>query len=1044
MAEILDIVVRQRGARRVAKDIATIAVSANSASLALKKLGIDLRNTNTAMRTATTSATQFSTKVSTTGTASTAAAVGVGTLRTSMLGIGAAATLAGGALVRGFLGPLKSAISVAGEFESAMNLTAILTNVERGTEAFSALESRARSLGSTTRFTAVEVSEGMSFLAKTGLDAAATIGAIPSTIEIASAAQIDLGRASDITTNILKGFRIELSKLPQAVDILAQTFSSSNVNIEQMAQSFQAVGPIAAEFNQKFEDIAAVVGALGNSGIQAEKAGIALRRIFINLQTDAGKTASILRKFGIDIRDEVTGQFRPLIEIFREIGEAGLQPAQTIDLFGARALAAAGIIENAAPVLNDFAEMVKNSIGRGAEIAEAQLKGFNGQMIKLKSALEGLRITIAQSGFLEFFTKIAKQLTLLTREMIKLPRPVLQMVGLFFALAGALGAILVPLGLMTFGFAVMAPLLGGVSFAGLLSGLSTAALLIVPVVVGVKVLIRIWDNLKDKQIEVGESTLTMRGIMAEAASTIGGHFAKLPGQIALSFNLAIDSMNTFIDRLLDFEEESDKVASTAPANLAVKAIATVNIIGRVFIEVFKKIGVGLWNLLTNFTKVFTVIPELMSAAFDDDAGTTVGTVLAQNFKEGFFTEFEGGLDFLPGLIEDEMAKAKSAVSLFGASDFAKRAEARSIALITPGVAPSADGSTGTTKGGKTGDSDVFTANQEAALRAVERLTATYRPGRDAILEYETALRTLNSAVDLKVISDVRALEVQKELKEEMGEKFIASIDPVAKVLKDQADAFMQLEVSANFYNLSVEQTLELERLLFEQTQARLLQLDEYQRSLTMLQGLQMGALEGLKEFAKQGGTQFGIVKAGVIDLGNTITGALTDAITEGEFSFKKFALEVVSSIQQILIKLLIQIALQTILNGLSGGFGSTISSAGAGGGRALTGGGGALALSPLIGAAGGANVGPSGIGRPMIVGEEGPEIFTPRVTGSVIPNGQSAALAAAPVAPPQVNVQVVNVTDPSEVIDVMSTTEGSEVIVNALVAHKNTIREILG
>lgn len=158
---------------------------------------------------------------------------------------------------------------------------------------------------------------------------------------------------------------------------------------------------------------------------------------------------------------------------------------------------------------------------------------------------------------------------------------------------------------------------------------------------------------------------------------------------------------------------------------------------------------------------------------------------------------------------------------------------------------------------------------------------------------------------------------------------------------------------------------------------------------------------------------------------NAFADRATDAIVEfartGEFSFKKFASAVLEDITRILIRLLVVQAISSTLGG-GAGAGPVNSALGA-----LNGGGGARAK--------GGTVQPD---RSYLVGEQGPELFQPNTTGTIVPN---AASVAAP--PPQVNVQVVNVDDPSKVPQTISNGDADEAIINALARNKDRVSQVI-
>ncbi len=144
--------------------------------------------------------------------------------------------------------------------------------------------------------------------------------------------------------------------------------------------------------------------------------------------------------------------------------------------------------------------------------------------------------------------------------------------------------------------------------------------------------------------------------------------------------------------------------------------------------------------------------------------------------------------------------------------------------------------------------------------------------------------------------------------------------------------------------------------------------------------------------------------------------ALVEFVQTGEFNFSKL----VDSILADLTRLLARQALFALLN-------------------AFTGGAGGSAAGLLGGLFGGARAegGPVSPGKSYLVGENGPEIFQPSVGGTIVPNG--ATMAA-----PQVNVSVVNVTDPDEVGSALNDPRNQEIIVNIIGRNRQAVNRSLG
>lgn len=113
---------------------------------------------------------------------------------------------------------------------------------------------------------------------------------------------------------------------------------------------------------------------------------------------------------------------------------------------------------------------------------------------------------------------------------------------------------------------------------------------------------------------------------------------------------------------------------------------------------------------------------------------------------------------------------------------------------------------------------------------------------------------------------------------------------------------------------------------------------------------------------------------------NNMNQAIDEFVEKGTFSFSKFTESVIKDIIKIQLRMQMAQLVSMGIGSLFGGFSSTsVAMGGSGGGGAFTGVGGA---SFALAADGGM------IDSPTIVGENGPELFIPQRSGTVIPNQQ--------------------------------------------------------
>ncbi len=338
--ERLDIVVSERGSRRVSRNI--------------KKIGTSAR----------------------------AAQGGVSLLRSALGALG-------GALI------LRSTIRTLADFSQSMSTIKAITG-ETG-RAFDSLRERAKSLGIQTRFSATQAAEGMVFLARTGFDANEVLQTIQGTLNLAQVGLIDVARAADIASNVLKGFRLEASQMERIIDILAKTSSRSNTNVEQLGDAMSFAAPAAAALGISAETTAAAIGVLSDAGIQATRAGSGLRTSFIKLLAGVGAAKKTLKAVELNLND-VNIETRGLIPVLDTLSDANIGLAQATELVGIRQANNLLILIDSLPRLKELQAENLAAAGSAKEMADVMDDNLNGALFRVKSAFEGLIIELGDSG----------------------------------------------------------------------------------------------------------------------------------------------------------------------------------------------------------------------------------------------------------------------------------------------------------------------------------------------------------------------------------------------------------------------------------------------------------------------------------------------------------------------------------------------------------------------------------------------------------------------------------------------------------------------
>ncbi len=291
----------------------------------------------------------------------------------------------------------KNMVKAASNFQAEMNKVKALTGAVG--KQFDQLREQAMKLGRTTQFSASEAAAGMAFLAQAGFSANEIVKAMPDTLNLAAAAQIDLASAADIVSNVMSGMGIAVEDLGETVDVLTAAFTSANTDLTQLGQAMKFAGPVASDFGLSIAETAGALSLLGNAGIQASMAGTSLRNILNRLVRDG-------EKFGINIFDS-TGKMKSFAGIIEAVDQAALSATERIKLFGDRAGPAMSVfLRTGSKAIREFIEELDDH-GIASRIATIQMRGLAGAVKRLESAWEGLQIAIADERMLKMLSDLA-------------------------------------------------------------------------------------------------------------------------------------------------------------------------------------------------------------------------------------------------------------------------------------------------------------------------------------------------------------------------------------------------------------------------------------------------------------------------------------------------------------------------------------------------------------------------------------------------------------------------------------------------------------
>lgn len=349
---------------------------------------------------------------------------------------GAKARRVGSAMAVGLTAPVAafgvSAFRASAGFEEAMNKVMALSSANANQ--FAQLNAKAKELGSTTRFTAREVADGMGFLAMAGLETGEILEAIAPSLDLATVAATELGEAADIATNVMSGFNLEAKDLGRVNDVLSKTITSSNTNLIELAEAMKMVAPTANAANISLEDTAAAIGALASKGLKGSIGGSGLSRVIESLLAEGIKINSIT-----DLMDRLQDGSISATKILEFFGKRGGRAILALNTDGGESLA-------------ELTETIKNNAGATERMVKIMDRGAAGALRRFKSAVEGLQIAMADSGFLNALTRTFESLAKTISGMSQASRTTLAWASVILLLLAALAPVLFTLGMLASAF----------------------------------------------------------------------------------------------------------------------------------------------------------------------------------------------------------------------------------------------------------------------------------------------------------------------------------------------------------------------------------------------------------------------------------------------------------------------------------------------------------------------------------------------------------------------------------------------------------------
>ena len=294
----------------------------------------------------------------------------------------------------------KSVVDTTASFEDGMLEVQSLTGATQ--DEYQKLSDAALNYGSTTAWTAKDVSDAMGYMALAGFDTNEILESTSGMLSLASASGEDLATVTDILTDSMTGFGDSASDASRYADVLATVQAKSNTTVGDLGEAFTYVSSLAGTYKYSLEDVSSALGTMANAGVKGSMAGTSLSSIITRLGTNTSGARDAIEALGVQFYNQ-DGTARSLGDVITDLCDAtsGMDVEQKAALASTVAGAEAqkgllAILNQGSGAYTDLQEKLNNCSGAATDMSNNMESGLGGAIRSMSSAWEGFKINLGE------------------------------------------------------------------------------------------------------------------------------------------------------------------------------------------------------------------------------------------------------------------------------------------------------------------------------------------------------------------------------------------------------------------------------------------------------------------------------------------------------------------------------------------------------------------------------------------------------------------------------------------------------------------------
>ena len=318
--------------------------------------------------------------------------IGTAIVGSIAVAVASMAKLAQGAIVTG--AAFEKSLATVAAVKGFRNIN---DAASEGGQALAEMETKARSLGKSTAYSATQASDAMIELARAGLSTNDVIGAIGPALFLAGSSAASLTSATSLLASTMKQFDLTAADATRVSDVFTIAQQKSLFAMDSLSEAMKYGGTIGSAFGMSLEETTAALAQFRDLGVEGSQAGTQFRQSMIALANPTGKAKKVLEQFGLTI-DDVSPATNSFSEILDTLGKANMSLANVTDLVSKRASGSfvklIDKFKEGTSTYNELIETFETGGGTAEETYATMIDNVAGRFSILKSAFEELQLTI--------------------------------------------------------------------------------------------------------------------------------------------------------------------------------------------------------------------------------------------------------------------------------------------------------------------------------------------------------------------------------------------------------------------------------------------------------------------------------------------------------------------------------------------------------------------------------------------------------------------------------------------------------------------------